>query len=258
MTLVTSGARDTPWRGLQFGYAAHARTAPLLARLPFCPGSVLDAALITSGVNVRYLTGLVSSNAALLMPAEGPALLATDSRYTGTAQRDCADLELLTMRLVEPELLRTAVAAGWLAIGFEDQEMTVQRHRDLAEAGATLTPLGSAIDELRYVKDETEIGLLARACAITGDAFCSVLDRLRPGTTERAYAIALERAMIDLGAEEIAFGTIVASGPNGAIPHHVPGDRPLADRRPSDRGLRRQVRRLSRRHDKDGSDRRAG
>lgn len=199
-------------------------------------GLGLDAALITSGVNVRYLTGLASSNAALLLPADGPALLATDSRYTGTAQRDCPDLDLLTERFVEPELMRKALAARWLAVGFEDQEMTVQRHRDLAAIGAEypdgqqtagLMPLGPAIDQLRLVKDETEIELLSRACAITSDAFCSVLDRLRPGVTEREYAIALERAMIDLGAQEIAFGTIVASGPNGAIPHHVPGDRPL-------------------------------
>ena len=52
-----------------------------------------------------------------------------------------------------------------------------------------------------------------------------MLDRLRPGTTEREYAVALERAMIDLGADAVAFDSIVASGPNGAIPHHVPGDR---------------------------------
>ena len=61
-----------------------------------------DAALITSGVNVRYLTGLVSSNAALLLPADGQAVLATDSRYAGTAASQCADLELLIERLIEP------------------------------------------------------------------------------------------------------------------------------------------------------------
>ena len=52
-----------------------------------------------------------------------------------------------------------------------------------------------------------------------------MLDRLCPGVTEREYAFALERAMIDLGADGLAFDSIVASGPNGAIPHHVPSGR---------------------------------
>lgn len=196
-----------------------------------------DAALITNGVNVRYLTGLVSSNAALLLSADGHAVVATDSRYAGTAERECPDVELLIERFVEPVLIRKGLASGWRTIAFEDLEMTVHRHRDLValdgeRAGSgsgrpVLVPLGAAIDELRMVKDETEIELLARACAITGEAFSAVLDRLRPGVTEREYAIALERAMIDLGADAVAFDSIVASGPNGAIPHHVPCDRPF-------------------------------
>jgi Xaa-Pro aminopeptidase len=161
-----------------------------------------DAALITSLVNVRYFTGLVSSNAALLLPAGGTAVLATDSRYAGTAGRESQDTELVIERDVAATLVRRALASGLRTIAFEDQDLTVQRHGAL-----------------------TEIELLARACAITGEAFSAVLDRLRPGVTEREYAVALERAMIDLGADAVAFDSIVASGPNGAIPHHVPGDR---------------------------------
>jgi Xaa-Pro aminopeptidase len=196
-----------------------------------------DAALITSGVNVRYLTGLVSSNAAVLLSADGAAILATDSRYAGTAERECQDTELVIAREVEVALVGRALASGWRTIVFEDQEMTVHRHRaalatagadGAADARAVLVPAGSAIDELRMVKDETELELLARACSITGEAFSAVLDLLRPGVTERQYAVALERAMIDLGAEAAAFDAIVASGPNGAIPHHVPSDRPFA------------------------------
>ena len=64
-----------------------------------------DAALITSGPNVRYLTGLASSNAALLLPANGAGVLATDSRYALAARRDCPDLELIVERFVEPRLV---------------------------------------------------------------------------------------------------------------------------------------------------------
>jgi Xaa-Pro aminopeptidase len=201
------------------------RTAAVVA------GLGADAALITGGVNVRYLTGLVSSNAALLLPAQGTPVLATDSRYAGTAQRQSPDIELVIERDVASALVRRALADGLGTIAFEDRTLTVQRHRELAAADGpgspspVLVPLGEAVDELRMVKDEAEIELLARACAITGEAFSAVLDRLRPGVTEREYAVALERAMIDLGADAVAFGSIVASGPNGAIPHHVPGDR---------------------------------
>ena len=71
-----------------------------------------DAALITSLVNVRYLTGLASSNAALLVPADGAPVLATDSRYALAAERDCADAELITCRAVETTLAELAGRRG--------------------------------------------------------------------------------------------------------------------------------------------------
>src|SRR5208282_4335197 len=77
-----------------------------------------DAALITSGPNVRYLTGLASSNAALLLPASGPGILATDSRYTLAARRDCPDLELITERFVELRLAEQMTIRGWHTVAF--------------------------------------------------------------------------------------------------------------------------------------------
>ena len=188
-----------------------------------------DAALITSPPNVRYLTGLVSSNMALLLPAAEPGVLATDSRYEEAARRDCPDLELVTERFIEPALARLAAARGLATVAFEAQEMTVERHADLAalDDGPALVPLGRMVEELRMVKDETEIALLARACAITDEAVSAALRDVVPGRTERQFAVLLERAMIDVGAEAPAFDTIVASGPNGAIPHHAPADRPF-------------------------------
>jgi len=189
-----------------------------------------DAVLVTSGVNVRYLTGLVSSNSAVLIPAPGTAVLATDSRYAGTAERGCPEIELLVERDVARALIDLARAGGLGTVAFEDHVMTVHAHRELTDgepgqAGPELIGAGSAVDQLRMVKDEEEITLLERACSITAQAFSAVLDRLRPGVTEREYALALERTMIDLGADGLAFDSIVASGPNGAIPHHIPGGR---------------------------------
>jgi Xaa-Pro aminopeptidase len=190
----------------------------------------VDAALITSPANVRYLSGLVSSNAAVLLPADGLAVLGTDSRYAEAAERDCPDLELVTERQIEPALARLAAARGCRTLAFEAQEMTVERHSALSalDGGPRLVPLGRVVEQLRTVKDEAEIALLARACAFTCEAFADVLSSIVPGRSERALAVLLERAMIDRGAEAVAFDTIVASGPNGAIPHHSPGERAFA------------------------------
>jgi Xaa-Pro aminopeptidase len=188
-----------------------------------------DAVLITHLPNVRYLTGLASSNVALLIPASGDCLLATDFRYALAAERDCPDLELLTERFLVPALGRVVAERGYRTLAFEAQHLTVAQHTELAReaVGVALVPFGEGIEELRTVKDDEELGLLATACEISSQAFAELLPQIRPGLTERELATLFERKMVDLGAETIAFATIVASGPNGAIPHHSPGARPL-------------------------------
>jgi Xaa-Pro aminopeptidase len=188
-----------------------------------------DAALITSGPNVLYLTGLASSNAALLLPVSGTGVLATDSRYTLAARRDCPDLELVTERFIEPRLAAELTRRGMRTVAFEAHEMTVERHAELEanSGGVKVVPFGRKIEDLRTVKDPTELELLATACRISMQAIADVFAEIRPGVTERRVAAALDRRMVELGAAGPAFETIVASGPNGAIPHHVPADRPL-------------------------------
>jgi Xaa-Pro aminopeptidase len=188
-----------------------------------------DAALITSGVNVRYLTGLASSNAALLVPADGAAVLATDSRYALTAGREAPDTELVVTRTVAADLAALAAQRGLARLAFEAHEMTVERRDELAAIGGLdLRPLGRAVEELRIVKDPAELALLSQACALTGQAFDQVVCQIAAGMTERQLAALIERAMIEAGAEKPAFDTIVASGPNGAIPHHEPAGRAFA------------------------------
>jgi Xaa-Pro aminopeptidase len=199
--------------------ARRARLAEIVA------GRGADAALITRLVNVRYLTGLDSSNAALLVGSDGSTVLATDGRYVGTAVRVCPELECVVDRETAGVLVDRA--SGRLAV--EEHDLTVEGRDELAERaeGVELIRLGHAVEELRIVKDAEEIALLREACAITDRAFEAVLPAIRAGATEREVAIKLERAMVDLGAQRPAFASIVASGPNGAIPHHAPGAREL-------------------------------
>jgi Xaa-Pro aminopeptidase len=206
-------------------HAARRRRAQQLIR-----ESEADAALITAGPNVRYLTGLASSNAALLLPAEGDgALLATDSRYTGAARRDAHDLELLEDRFIEAKLATEASRRGIRRLAFEAHEMTVERHGELvakADGVATL-PFGRQIEVLRMVKDAEELEKIEVACQLSDAAFAQVLPQIRPGISERMLATLLDHTMALLGAERPAFDTIVAAGPNGAIPHHAPTMREL-------------------------------
>src|ERR1051325_971707 len=207
----------------QIHQARRTRLGALIAEHEF------DAALITRLVNVRYLTGLASSNAALLVSADGATTLATDARYAGTATRVCPDVELIVERAVAMRLTEIAAESGTKRLGVEAHDVTVEQFAELTavDQGIGLPPLGHLVEELRMVKDEAEIDLLRRACQLTDHAFADLLPQLRPGLTERQVALLLDRRMVDLGADGLAFDTIVASGPNGAIPHHSPGDRAL-------------------------------
>jgi Xaa-Pro aminopeptidase len=185
-----------------------------------------DAALITDPVNVRYLTGLASSNAALLVTGE-KVLLATDTRYAVAAAEASPDVELVIERAVAAELAKRATALGVRRLAFESHQVTVDLHAALRREcpDTELVSVARAVEALRMVKDEVELAALRRAAAIADAALADVVDGLVLGRSERHVARELERRMVEGGAEAAAFETIVASGPNSAIPHHRPTDR---------------------------------
>ncbi|MCI0688833.1 MAG: aminopeptidase P family protein [Sporichthyaceae bacterium] len=186
----------------------------------------LDAALVTRLVNVRYLTGLASSNAALLVTGKGD-VLAIDGRYATVAGEQAGDVELVVEREVACALAERAAKDRIRRLGFESHEVTVDLHKKLVETaeGVQWISAGTLVESLRVVKDEEEITLLREACAISDRALAELTDGLVLGRTERQIAQELERRMIDHGADGIAFETIVAAGPNSASPHHVPTSR---------------------------------
>ncbi|WP_219507268.1 M24 family metallopeptidase [Nonomuraea ceibae] len=188
------------------------RRARLAAMLP---AHEVEAMLVTSAVNVRYLTGLASSNAAVLIRADGSALLVTDNRYIDKT------------RGLDVEAAEASDVAGELAapgVGIEAASMSVATYHRL---GAGLVPLEPLVERLRAVKDDDELELLRTACAITDQAFADIIRTIGPGVTERDLARLLDARMIELGADKPAFETIVAAGENGAVPHHAPTDREL-------------------------------
>jgi len=190
----------------------------------------IDALLVTDLVNVRYLTGFTGSNAALLIFADDtPPLLATDSRYRTQAARQAPDLHTAIERACGRHLMQRAVAAGARRIGFESHVVTVDGFDALAgelSGAAELVRAPGAVEALREVKDAGEVALLRRACEAADAALTQLIagGGLRPGRTERAVRRELEALMIDHGADGPSFETIVAAGPNSAVPHHRPTD----------------------------------
>ncbi|MYV98908.1 aminopeptidase P family protein [Streptomyces sp. SID3343] len=197
-----------------------------------------DAALITNLVNVRYLTGFTGSHAALLVRAADSgddAVLCTDGRYTTQATEEAPDVELLTERGCAQALTKRVTAAGAVRLAIEEQNVTVELYRALGEIareatpGAELIALGRGVEDLRRIKDTEEIAALRIASEIGDRALGEMIESILVGRTERHIAMELERRMADHGADAVAFPTIVATGPNSAVPHHDPGDRRVED-----------------------------
>lgn len=207
-----------------------ARRAALSAIVPE-HGNGLSALLVTDLVNVRYLTGFTGSNAALLVWTDPgrPAAFSTDGRYVEQAAAQAPDLQALIARDAVAPLLEMAEGA----VGFEAQHVSVAAHAAIARSNPRLAlhATSGLVEALREVKDEHEIELLRRACAIADGALATLLERegIRPGRTERQVARELEALMYDGGADGIGFETIVAAGANSAIPHHRPTSAVLAD-----------------------------
>jgi Xaa-Pro aminopeptidase len=109
--------------------------------------------------------------------------------------------------------------------GFESPHLTFQNYEQLRDAGLELVPRADLIEGLRAVKDEVELETIRRAAAITDEAYRRIAEEPFVGRTERELAWRMTELFHELGADEPAFETIVAAGPNGARPHADPGDR---------------------------------
>ncbi len=192
----------------------------------------LDAILVSSLVNVCYLTGFTGSNAALLVGSDGVDVLATDGRYTTQAGGQAPDLELLIERACAPALARRATGSGAVRLGYESHVVTVDGLEVLQGAaagdrsGSEFCSVGPAVEALRSIKDAAEIESLRAACAIADQALAGLIvdGGIRAGLSERAVGRDLDNRMLRLGAESVSFETIVATGANSAIPHHRPAD----------------------------------
>jgi Xaa-Pro aminopeptidase len=208
----------------------------------------IDALVVTTLANIRYLTGF-SGSAGVLTVTRDRALLTTDGRYrTQSAEQldragAAAQVDILIGPAAEQRKAAQALLLAHARIGLEADSVAWSAQRTWAElltgtetttaaetatASATLVPTTNAVEALRARKDPAEIARMERAAAIADAALFEVLPLMGQGVTEEHFALELDTAMRRGGAESTAFDTIVASGENSAKPHHHPGTRPIA------------------------------
>jgi len=184
--------------------------------------AAIDAPLlITKPVNVLWLTGLDSSNAAVLVEADRLRIF-TDFRYLEKARETGIEVVEIPRALFGklPDLLPKRVA-------FESENLVHASWAALDSAGIETIPTKQLLEGIRAIKEPGELDAIRRAAAITNEAFGLLAEQPFVGRSERELAWWVERTMRDLGAEDVAFPPIVAAGANGALPHASPGERTI-------------------------------
>jgi Xaa-Pro aminopeptidase len=196
----------------------------------------VDALLVTNLRNTRYLTGFTGS-AALLLVAPDELVLVTDGRYRDQALEQVAAasvdvrVEIGLTGEAQRELL-AAATSSLARLGLEAEAVTWGQQRRYEATWFTeseLVPTEGLVESLRAVKDEGEVARIEAAAGIADAALAELLPRLGDGLTEVDLGLELDTTMRRLGASAPSFETIVASGPNGARPHHRPSDRTVRD-----------------------------
>jgi Xaa-Pro aminopeptidase len=205
-----------------------------------CAAQSLDALVVTSLPNVLYLTNFTGSAGIVVLTADRLHFI-TDFRYVSAveASRDqqhgCPGLELMTVdasydaTLVS--LLQTMPSAR---VGFEAAHLSVARHEWLTSALRKALPpvlvgVEDVVERARVVKDAYELKTLRTAAEMLSDVVPGAIEEVRRGRAEREIALAIDWRMRRAGFERAAFDTIVAAGPNAALPHAHPGERILTE-----------------------------
>lgn len=196
----------------------------------------VDGIVIGGSSNLFYLSNLRSSAGFLLVSVESAVIhLVIDFRYR-TAVNDLleagftpSNLEVVIVEGSYEETLANIVKDSSVQrLGVEADHMSVRLWRWLSErVEIDLVPVNELVERHRLLKDSYEISILRRAGELLACAFQEALGAVREGSTEREVAQAIDQIIGAKGFERVAFETIVAAGPNSALPHAHPTTRLL-------------------------------
>ncbi len=198
----------------------------------------LAALMVTQPDNVRYLSGFAGDSGGLLITPQH-AIISTDSRFWEQAALQAPDYTLhkvLKRARSEwlPDLDLFQMAGGPQRVGFESASISVLQFDDMRSTLPHVEWIKTTdlIEQMRAIKNSDEIATIHKAIEVAEAGFTHLQEVIKPGMTERQAAWELEMHMRTHGAEGVGFEIVVASGPNGAMAHHRPGDRVLRSHEP--------------------------
>ena len=191
-----------------------------------------SAVVLHDPSNMFYLTEGYTGEG-LVYLSEEQRVIVTDFRYTEQAERQAHGfrVEMTGQGRNHNQILAELVRAdGITELRAETNYLPVDDFEEMRSAvgeEVSCIPLRNAVQKLREVKSQTEVLAIRKACDITSEAFSAILPKIREGMTEKELQIELDFTLLRLGADEMAFDTIIASGENGSLCHAIPGSRPL-------------------------------
>lgn len=188
----------------------------------------LEGMIVSNPINIKYLTGLNAEGVLIIAPRE--TVFITDSRYI----EDVNSKLTISDEIVayDSKNLSKYDYEGFFMIceniGFEENYVTYANYlKYLQTYKVNLVETEGLIERQRFIKDEEEIECIKKACEITDKTFDYIIHNIKRGMTEKEVAFEIEKYMISLGADGVAFETIVAAGEHSSMPHAVPTDRKI-------------------------------
>ena len=193
----------------------------------------VDALLVTSEINVSYLSGFTGDSSYLLVTTDQTTIL-SDGRFETQIAIDCPELSCAIRPPTQsmPELTGVALnQSGGKRVAIESDQVSLATFRQLQADSDSIEFIETSgiVESARMIKDQAEIDLTRQAVRIAEQAMQAILSSLRPDDTERAVAYRIEAEMRARGAEGCSFPPIVAAGAGGALPHYSPAETKIGD-----------------------------
>jgi Xaa-Pro aminopeptidase len=198
----------------------------------------IDTLMVLVDENRRYLSGFrghdtqFDESAGALFISESGLILATDSRYEEQAAKEAPLYKVICCKEgLSRQIPSILECLGTKKLGFESIRISHLEYKKIAKAIKSrdlkikLVETQNVVESLREIKNEKEIRSIKKALLIAESVFCGIQGYIRAGITEKEAAWKIEKEIREAGAESISFPTIVASGPNSALPHAIPSDR---------------------------------
>jgi Xaa-Pro aminopeptidase len=186
----------------------------------------LDGILISNLTNIRYICGFTGSAASCLVTPEGQYFI-SDGRYIEQSKEQVKGFDrYLDMGSHFNQIKENKLNPDGLKLAFEGSHMSFAQYENMVTlfSETSWENTSMILEDLASVKDIYEIECLRTAVEITDTVYEEIIPMLRPGFTEKQVANEMVSKYREY-AEGEAYSPIVATGPNGALPHAIPTDR---------------------------------